>query len=519
MAGVLRSMSGRITRRTGSRSPGRLLVPMILLGLVASLLAGMPVAQAVPEKVLVLATTVTGGAASEEAQAASALGFGVDIVDASGWAALTAAQFGSYRAIVLGDPTCSTALSDWSAAEANRATWGPQVDGNIIVNGTDPVYHSSQGGLAMTNAGIAFATDSVGRTGLYLSLSCYYHGTAPGTSVPVLDPFGSFTVTGVGCFNDAHIVATHPALSGLTDASLSDWFCSVHEAFDSWPASGPSAFTVLAIAEGAGSTYTAPDGSVGIPYILARGEGLAAGDIALAPVSATNAVGTSHTVEALVSSGGIPQAGLTVTFTIVSGPHAGLTGTATTNASGTATFSYTGTAVGVDTIEASFVDGRGATQTSNQATKTWEEASGSDADLSVTKTDSPDPVRRGRKLTYTITVANLGPSNASNVAMEDTLPRGVRFLSAVTTHGTCSRVARSITCVLGSIADTESATVTVTVRPRKCGPKTNVVRVTASESDPDLTNNSAQAITRVRCRGDDDDDDDRAVAGGRSLTQ
>jgi hypothetical protein len=75
----------------------------------------------------------------------------------------------------------------------------------------------------------------------------------------------------VGCWNDAHIVATHPALDGLTDANLSNWSCSVHEAFDSVP----SGFLTLAIAEGAGPSQTTfPDGSVGTPYILARGEGL-----------------------------------------------------------------------------------------------------------------------------------------------------------------------------------------------------------------------------------------------------
>ncbi len=131
------------------------------------------------------------------------------------------------------------------------------------------------------------------------------------------------------------------------------------------------------------------------------------------------------------------------------------------------------------------------------------------SDLSVTKSDSPDPVRRGRKLTYTITVANLGPSDSTGVILEDALPRGVRFLSAVASQGSCSRAGRSITCQLQSIADADSATVKVEVRPHTCGPKTNRAWVSASESDPDLTNNSARSVTKVNgCGGDDDDDDD-----------
>ena len=34
------------------------------------------------------------------------------------------------------------------------------------------------------------------------------------------------------------------------------------------------------------------------------------------------------------------------------------------------------------------------------------------ADLSLTKTDSPDPVLAGELLTYTLTVHNAGPSSA-----------------------------------------------------------------------------------------------------------
>jgi uncharacterized repeat protein (TIGR01451 family) len=143
------------------------------------------------------------------------------------------------------------------------------------------------------------------------------------------------------------------------------------------------------------------------------------------------------------------------------------------------------------------------------------------ADLSVAKHDSPDPVRRGKKLTYTMRVVNLGPSDSTNVMLEDKLPRGVRFLSAVASQGNCSRVGRSITCQLESIAGADSATVRVEVRPNTCGPKTNRVLVMASESDPELTNNSARSVTKViRCADDDDDDDDdddRSASSGDGL--
>ncbi len=232
------------------------------------------------------------------------------------------------------------------------------------------MFHSLQGGRQLTSKGIQFAAAETGKTGAYISLSCYYHGTSAGTPVPVLDAFsaGGFTMQGVGCYNDAHITATHPALDGLTDASLSNWSCSVHEAFDKWP----SDFLVLVIAEGIGGYYTAPDGTVGTPYILARGESLEViSDIKLTPDSATNPVGSNHTVTATVQEDDTATPDRTVTFKVISGPHAGTTGTDVTDGSGTATFTYMGTSVGTDTIEATFVDSLGRTQASNRVTKEW----------------------------------------------------------------------------------------------------------------------------------------------------
>ena len=213
---------------------------------------------------------------SNEEMKAAAQGFTVVVATAAQWGVMTASDFGSYRALILGDRECSV-VGDIAAAEANKGVWGPEVDGNIVLVGTDPEWHSSTGvvdagGDEVIDGGIAFAGDIADKTGLFATLSCYYHDTAAGTPVPVLDPFGAFTVTGGGCFDDAHKVADHPALAGITDAILSNWSCSVHEAFDDFPAD----FLPLAIAQGIGGagSINFPDGTFGIPYILARGETL-----------------------------------------------------------------------------------------------------------------------------------------------------------------------------------------------------------------------------------------------------
>jgi hypothetical protein len=365
-----------ITRPNNRRHLSRSLTVALALvtAMVASGSVGTNVAHGDPpapgdNTVLVYGPSVTGGVASIEATTAAALGFTVEVVDGATWSAMTAAQFDSYRALLIGDPTCSA--GHLAAAESNVAVWSSVVDGNVVVNGTDPVFHSFQGGETLTQKSVAFAVDEAGKTGLYVSLSCEYDSAGPLTPVDVLSGLGTFTVQTASCYNDAHIVATHPAIAGLTDADLSNWFCSVHEQFDSWPAT----FQVLAIAERPEGTYTAADGSVGFPYVLARGEGLVAiSDITLTPGTETNPVGSDHTVTATVESGepSAPVVGTTVTFTVLSGPHAGTTGMATTDANGVATFTYTGTAAGTDTIQASFVDAEAVTQSSNIVEKIWE---------------------------------------------------------------------------------------------------------------------------------------------------
>ncbi len=70
------------------------------------------------------------------------------------------------------------------------------------------------------------------------------------------------------------------------------------------------------------------------------------------------------------------------------------------------------------------------------------------ADLSLTKIDSPDPVTAGTNLTYAIDLTNNGPSIADNVSWSDTLPAGTAFVSLSAASGwSCS------TPVVGSGGD------------------------------------------------------------------
>ena len=218
--------------------------------------------------VAILQNTVIDGMNSPEALAAQALGYDVQLLSDAEWLAMTQEQFAAYDAIILGDP--NSTVSHVAAAETNAGTWTAAVGGNVIIVGGDTSDHISQvGAQTLVQDGIKFALAG-DKTGAYIATSEYYQNSPSGTPVQFLSGFGSFTAIGAfttGNTDDVHIVASHPALSSLADASLSNWGYSVHENFQTWP----SDFEVLALAIDPDGPYTAGDSTKGYAYILARG--------------------------------------------------------------------------------------------------------------------------------------------------------------------------------------------------------------------------------------------------------
>jgi uncharacterized repeat protein (TIGR01451 family) len=119
------------------------------------------------------------------------------------------------------------------------------------------------------------------------------------------------------------------------------------------------------------------------------------------------------------------------------------------------------------------------------------------ADLSVTKTASPNPGQVNVNLSYRITATNNGPANATNVNVHDVLPSTVSFVSSSSTQGACSGTS-TIDCNLGNLAIGTSAIVTIVVTPSIAGQLTNTATVTGTESDFDLTNNSSSTSTLIQ---------------------
>ncbi len=111
--------------------------------------------------------------------------------------------------------------------------------------------------------------------------------------------------------------------------------------------------------------------------------------------------------------------------------------------------------------------------------------------------ESSDPVAFGSPLTWTITAHNNGPNAATSVVVTDTLPPGVTLTSSAPSQGTCTVQNRTVTCALGTLAVSASATITLNVTGTAAGTLHNTAFVAATEVDPVNENNTADVETTI----------------------
>jgi uncharacterized repeat protein (TIGR01451 family) len=145
------------------------------------------------------------------------------------------------------------------------------------------------------------------------------------------------------------------------------------------------------------------------------------------------------------------------------------------------------------------------TPANNSATATTT-VTGLSADLSVTKTDAPDPVLAGNNLTYTITVANAGPGAAATVSLADTVPANTTFVSFTAPAGWTATTPAvggtgAINATNPSLAASANASFTLVVQVAAATANATVISNTATvastTSDPTPANNTATATTTV----------------------
>jgi len=130
------------------------------------------------------------------------------------------------------------------------------------------------------------------------------------------------------------------------------------------------------------------------------------------------------------------------------------------------------------------------------------------ADLSVWSAIS-GPAVAGQTLSYTLTVANVGPSDAAGVVLADTLPLGARLVSVVPSQGDDCRMERdepstgTVLCSLGRLDSGETATVTIVVAvdesliPPLAEEIIHSARVMAEQADPNPSNNELTQVIPV----------------------
>ncbi len=125
------------------------------------------------------------------------------------------------------------------------------------------------------------------------------------------------------------------------------------------------------------------------------------------------------------------------------------------------------------------------------------------ADLVLGVSASPNPVDVGGALTYALTVTNLGPLSATGVELTDSLPKGVTFVSATPSQGSCSVSLLNVaTCTLGGLAVGASATLAILVAPTANGVLSNTATVTGTLTDPNTPNNSVTTLATAGAGAD-----------------
>ena len=129
------------------------------------------------------------------------------------------------------------------------------------------------------------------------------------------------------------------------------------------------------------------------------------------------------------------------------------------------------------------------------------------ADVTLAKTDAPDPALVGQELVYTLTVINAGPGSATNVVVRDDIATGLTFVSATASQGTgCALqpnppLTGTVVCDLGTLAFEGEATITIRVRPTAPGTYRNCARA-YSDADPNFENSGQCVDTTVNPAGD-----------------
>jgi uncharacterized repeat protein (TIGR01451 family) len=221
-------------------------------------------------------------------------------------------------------------------------------------------------------------------------------------------------------------------------------------------------------------------------------EGVTISDITSGPFTVTGAAFTVGTGACNPTAGGAP-------LTIVCTPSGG-----TIAASGSVEIEITGTVDDLGQVDNTASVSSSLTadpDSSNNTAVSSVVGTPQTADLSITKSVDVPQANIGETVTFTLTVENNGPDDASAVRVTDNLTGPITVTDVTASVGSCNPTTGgaplTILCDLGTIASSGSATITIEGTVDALGQIDNIASVanlgSPATQDPDLSNNSAVA--------------------------
>jgi uncharacterized repeat protein (TIGR01451 family) len=118
-------------------------------------------------------------------------------------------------------------------------------------------------------------------------------------------------------------------------------------------------------------------------------------------------------------------------------------------------------------------------------------------DLALTVSAPASPVAVGVASSYTYTVANNGPFDATDVTVLVQLPATAQKISATASGGTCSVAAAVASCTFAVLRTAASSSLTVTATAPAAGSFAVTASVSGDQPDPDATNNTVSSAGTV----------------------
>jgi uncharacterized repeat protein (TIGR01451 family) len=118
-------------------------------------------------------------------------------------------------------------------------------------------------------------------------------------------------------------------------------------------------------------------------------------------------------------------------------------------------------------------------------------------DVALAVSTAPNSAIIGDNIIYLVTITNTGPMLATSVIVEDQLPNGTAFVSALSSQGACANVGGIIFCNLGLLPAGSSAEVQIVLNATATGTVSNLVTVSRGETEAYLADNSVLALTDV----------------------